>query len=97
MKPSSISAEALFEQHRTALRWQWLAGHAQPDRPFDESAVRQARSAAEQAAAALRLKAEQAAVQLGVADELERLADLRDRGILSDEEFQAQKSKLIEG
>ena len=43
------------------------------------------------------MKAEQAAVQLGVADELERLADLRDRGILSDEEFQAQKSKLIDG
>ena len=43
------------------------------------------------------LRADQAAVQLGVADELERLADLRDRGILSDEEFQAQKSKLIDG
>ena len=52
--------------------------------------------AAEQAAAALRLKAEQAAVQLGVADELERLADLRDRGILSDEELEQQKAKLLE-
>ena len=31
----------------------------------------------------------------GVADELVKLADLRDRGILSEAEFQAQKSKLM--
>ena len=42
-----MSAEALFEQHRAALRWEWVAGHAQPDRRFDESAVRDARSAAD--------------------------------------------------
>ncbi len=47
MKPISISAEALFEQHRTALRWQWVAGHAHPERPFDEAAVRDAHSAAD--------------------------------------------------
>ena len=47
MKPTSISAEALFEEHRQVLRWEWVAGHAQPDRPFDESAVRQAHSAAD--------------------------------------------------
>lgn len=47
MKPSSMSAEALFEQHRAALRWKWVAGHAQPDRRFDEAAVRDARSAAD--------------------------------------------------
>jgi HPr kinase/phosphorylase len=47
MKPTSISAEALFEQHRTALRWQWVAGHAHPERPFDEAAVRNAHSAAD--------------------------------------------------
>ncbi|MBT9489471.1 MAG: HPr kinase/phosphorylase [Rubrivivax sp.] len=47
MKPTSMSAEALFEHHRTALRWEWVAGHAQPDRRFDEAAVRDARSAAD--------------------------------------------------
>ena len=47
MKPSSISAEALFEKHRQALRWEWVAGHAHPERRFDDAAVRDARSAAD--------------------------------------------------
>lgn len=47
MKPSVISAEALFEAHREALRWQWVAGHAHPERRFDDAAVRDARSAAD--------------------------------------------------
>jgi HPr kinase/phosphorylase len=47
VKPSVISAEALFEEHRTALRWEWVAGHAHPERRFDEAAVRNAQSAAD--------------------------------------------------
>ncbi|MEN9420042.1 MAG: hypothetical protein RI988_3663 [Pseudomonadota bacterium] len=47
MKPSSISAEALFEAHREALRWEWVAGHAHPERRFDDAAIRDARSAAD--------------------------------------------------
>ena len=47
MKPISISAEALFEEHRAALHWEWVAGHAHPERRFDEAAVRDARSAAD--------------------------------------------------
>ncbi len=47
MKPTSISAEALFEAHRQAMRWEWVAGHAHPERHFDEAAVREARSAAD--------------------------------------------------
>ncbi|MEP7281677.1 MAG: HPr(Ser) kinase/phosphatase [Rubrivivax sp.] len=47
MKPTSMSAEALFEQHRESLHWEWVAGHTQPDRPFSETAVRQAQSAAD--------------------------------------------------
>jgi len=47
MKPSSMSAEALFEAHREALRWEWVAGHAHPERRFDDDAVREARSAAD--------------------------------------------------
>ena len=47
MKPSIISAEALFEEHRLALHWEWIAGHAHPERRFDETAVRAAQSAAD--------------------------------------------------
>ena len=47
MKPTVISAEALFEEHRQALRWEWIAGHAHPERRFDEAAVRNAQSAAD--------------------------------------------------
>ncbi len=47
MKPSVISAEALFEAQRADLKWQWIAGHAHPERRFDEVAVRDAQSAAD--------------------------------------------------
>jgi len=47
MKPTVISAEALFEEFRTALHWEWIAGHAHPERHFDEAAIRDARSAAD--------------------------------------------------
>ncbi len=47
MKPTVISAEALFEEHRPTLHWEWIAGHAHPERRFDEAAVRNAQSAAD--------------------------------------------------
>ncbi len=47
MKPTTISAEALFETHREAMRWVWLAGQGHPERHFDEAAVLDARSAAD--------------------------------------------------
>ncbi len=47
MKPTTISAEALFEAHRAAMRWDWIAGHAHPERRFDDNAVRDARSPAD--------------------------------------------------
>jgi HPr kinase/phosphorylase len=47
VKPSVISAEALFEEHRQILHWEWIAGHAHPERRFDEAAVRNAQSAAD--------------------------------------------------
>jgi HPr kinase/phosphorylase len=47
MKPASISAEALFEQHRESLHWQWIAGHSQPKRRFDDGVMREARSTAD--------------------------------------------------
>jgi len=47
MKPTVISAEALFEEFQTTLHWEWIAGHAHPGRRFDDAAVRDARSAAD--------------------------------------------------
>ncbi|MFM6996967.1 MAG: HPr(Ser) kinase/phosphatase [Limnohabitans sp.] len=47
MKPSVISADVLFEDHRAKLQWQWLAGLGASERRFDEVAVRQARSGAD--------------------------------------------------
>jgi HPr kinase/phosphorylase len=47
MKPSVISAEALFDAQRATLKWEWIAGHAHPERRFDEVAVRDAQSAAD--------------------------------------------------
>ena len=47
MKPTTVSAEALFEAHRGVLHWAWVAGHAHPERRFDEAAVRDAQSAAD--------------------------------------------------
>ena len=47
MKPTVISADVLFEDHRTKLKWQWVAGQGASERRFDEVAVRQARSGAD--------------------------------------------------
>jgi HPr kinase/phosphorylase len=47
VKPTVISAEALFEDFRATLHWEWIAGHAHPERHFDDAAVRDARSAAD--------------------------------------------------
>lgn len=47
MKPSGISADVLFEDHRESLRWQWVAGLGASERRFDDLAVRAARSGAD--------------------------------------------------
>jgi HPr kinase/phosphorylase len=47
VKPTTLSADALFEEHRAALQWEWVAGHAHPERRFDESVVRNAQSTAD--------------------------------------------------
>lgn len=47
MKPSVISADVLFEDHRESLRWQWVAGLGASERRFDDLAIREARSGAD--------------------------------------------------
>lgn len=47
MKPTVVSANALFEDHRPKLQWEWIAGKEATERRFDEVAVTQARSGAD--------------------------------------------------
>ncbi len=47
MKPTVVSADVLFEDHRHSLKWQWVAGLGASERRFDEVAVRAARSGAD--------------------------------------------------
>lgn len=47
MKPTVISADVLFEDHRESLRWQWVAGLGASERRFDDLAIRAARSGAD--------------------------------------------------
>ncbi len=47
MKPTAISADVLFEDHRATLKWEWIAGLGASERRFDEVAVRAARSGAD--------------------------------------------------
>ena len=47
MKPTFVSANALFEEFRAKLKWQWVAGLGASERKFDEVAVRAARSGAD--------------------------------------------------
>ncbi len=47
MKPNAVSADALFEEFRSSLRWEWIAGLGASERRFDEIVVRAARSGAD--------------------------------------------------
>jgi HPr kinase/phosphorylase len=47
MKPTVVSADVLFEDHRDTLKWQWIAGLGTSERRFDEVAIRAARSGAD--------------------------------------------------
>ena len=35
MKPTVVSADVLFEDHRAQLKWQWVAGLGASERRFD--------------------------------------------------------------
>lgn len=47
MKPTAVSADALFEAHRETLKWEWVAGLVASERRFNEDAVSQAQSGAD--------------------------------------------------
>ncbi len=52
MKPTVISADAMFEEFRGSLRWEWLAGLGASERQFDPEVISRAQSAADLAALA---------------------------------------------
>ena len=37
MKPTVVSADVLFEDHRGTLHWEWVAGLGASERRFDEA------------------------------------------------------------
>ncbi|MFM1907303.1 MAG: hypothetical protein RLZZ591_980 [Pseudomonadota bacterium] len=47
MKPNVVSADVLFEEFRTYLKWEWVAGLGASERRFDEVAIREATSGAD--------------------------------------------------
>jgi HPr kinase/phosphorylase len=47
VKHAVISADLLFEEFRSRLKWEWIAGLGASERRFDEVAVREARSSAD--------------------------------------------------
>ena len=47
MKPTVISADAMFEEFRGSLRWEWLAGLGASERHFDIEVISLAQSAAD--------------------------------------------------
>ena len=47
MKPTVVSADVLFEDHRETLKWQWVAGLSASERKFEERAISEARSGAD--------------------------------------------------
>ena len=47
MKPTAVSADVLFDEFRSTLRWEWVAGLGASERRFDEVAVQAARSGAD--------------------------------------------------
>ncbi|MBV2164209.1 MAG: HPr(Ser) kinase/phosphatase [Comamonas sp.] len=47
MRHKAINADKLFDAFRQSLGWRWAAGHGNPERRFDEMAVRSARSGAD--------------------------------------------------
>ena len=47
MKPTAVSADALFEEFRELLKWEWVAGLGASERRFAEVAVRAARASAD--------------------------------------------------
>ncbi len=63
--------------------------------PFRDEAVVETQQEALREAFAQAVQTGQGGGALSVADELAKLAQLRDQGILADEEFAAQKAKLL--
>jgi hypothetical protein len=89
--------EARARHERAMARAQDPAARRQEIAEMKAAAAAQAQGAAafQEMLANAPDQARAAVPNTGVADELTKLAELRDRGVLSDAEFEAQKAKLL--
>jgi len=89
--------EALARHERAVERMQNPAARRQEVADLKTAAAAQAQGAAalQDMLAKAPDQARAAVPNTDVADELTKLADLRDRGVLSDAEFEAQKAKVL--
>ena len=92
----TASAVAGGVQRRQSRRWadKDAEAQAQQQAVYDQG-VADAQAAAQAPAPAAAPAPAPAAGGEDVVDQLEKLADLRDRGVLTDEEFAAQKAKIL--
>jgi hypothetical protein len=86
--------EALARHERVTARMQDPAARRQQIEEMKAKAAAQTQSATEIMAKAFH-QAQGAAPVLDVGDQLTKLAELRDRGVLTDAEFEAQKAKIL--
>ena len=91
----AVSGGMARRQEQRATEQQELAAYEQQQQQAQARAA--AQSAQQQAAAQQQLAAPAPVGGDGIVDQLERLAALRQQGILTDDEFAAQKARILGG
>lgn len=97
--PGADRAETVARHERAVARVRDPAARRQQIEEMKAKAAAGAQGAAaiQEMLAKAAAGAQGAAAKYNLADELTKLADLRDRGVLSDAEFQVQKAKILGG
>jgi hypothetical protein len=89
-----VDREAAVERHERVMQLRDPAARQRYVEEMQARAAAQVQTSQEMVAKAL-AAAQAGPPRIDVADELTKLAALRDRGVLSDAEFEAQKAKLL--
>jgi Short C-terminal domain len=97
VRPGVDRDEAIARHERVIARMQDPAAGRQQIEEMKAKAAAQAQGAAalQERVAAAFAQTQGAAPKADIADQLTKLADLRDRGVLSDAEFEAQKARTL--
>jgi hypothetical protein len=97
VRPGGDRDEAMARHERAIARFQDPAARRQQIADLRAQAAGQAQSASaiQEMLAKAVSQAQPRAPKADIADQLTKLADLRDRGVLSDAEFEAQKVKML--